>query len=332
MTSTAVSNEPERPALIGIDWGSSNLRAALLGASGALLDRRERPAGVFALADGEHASALYELCGDWIAQHRAPLLACGMIGSRQGLVEVPYVACPAAVSDLARGLGSASIGPDATTGGGQPSTLYIVPGVKTGSAARGWDVMRGEETQLMGLDAIDRAWLVLPGTHSKWMHCSPDGKLESFQTYMTGELFDLLTRHGSLARVMAAPRWSADAFAHGVTEARDEALENLLFHVRTAGLMERFQPSELSDYLSGLLIGSEIKAGIQRCPPRAAPASISVVGSAALTQRYVTAFAAFGLAAHEIPGDAVFRGLLAIARQAGLIDGVAATTPATTSL
>ncbi len=323
MASTSGSHEPERPALIGIDWGSSNLRAALLGSSGALLDRRERPAGVFALADGEHASALFELCGDWLEQHRVPLLACGMIGSRQGLVEVPYVACPADVSDLARGLGKTTLASKDGSAGRQPSTLFIVPGVQTGSANHGWDVMRGEETQLMGLDASDRALLVLPGTHSKWMRCSPDGRLESFQTYMTGELFELLTRHGSLARVMATPRWSATAFAHGVTQARDGALENLLFHVRTAGLMAQFEPSELSDYLSGLLIGTEIKAGLQRYAQRAVDASISVVGSAALTQRYAIAFEAFNLAAHEVTGDAVFRGLLSVARHAGLVDGTA---------
>ena len=122
-------------------------------------------------------------------------------------------------------------------------TLYIVPGLNTGSFATGWDVIRGEETQLFGVPAGAANLYVLPGTHSKWMNRSHSGQIESFQTYMTGELYELLRTHSSLGRVMAPAQWSADVFQQGVSEARNGALENLLFRVRTAGLMGRFQPA-----------------------------------------------------------------------------------------
>ncbi len=313
MTDVERADKAMTPALIGIDWGSSNLRVALLDSHGALLDRRESPAGVFTVTDGDFASVLWPLCVDWVTQHRVPLLACGMIGSRQGIVDVPYVPCPADVNDLARALGRAELRP------GSQYTLFIVPGLKTGSDAAGWDVVRGEETQLLGATVESGNLFVLPGTHSKWMTRGPGGRLESFQTYMTGELFDLLQRHSSLARVMSAPQWSPEAFGRGVSEAREGALENLLFRVRTAGLMERFPSSALADYLSGLLIGAEVKAGLRRFAATDTREPISVLGSAQLTQRYAIALASFGLPVRELAGDAVFSGLMSIARSAGLL-------------
>lgn len=314
------------PVLIAIDWGSSNLRVALLDAQGGLIDRRESPAGVFTVKDGNFASALFPLCSDWLAQRRVPLLACGMIGSRQGIADVPYVTCPANVDDLAQQLGRVELSPL----GGSPSdeavTLYIVPGLNTGSAIKGWDVIRGEETQLLGVPAGTANLYVLPGTHSKWMNLSHSGQIESFQTYMTGELYELLCTHSSLGHVMEPARWSADVFQQGVSEARNNALESLLFRVRTAGLMGRFQPHELPDYLSGLLIGAEVKAGLAQFAPVDTSQPIPLLGSAQLTQRYAIAFAQFGRATYEMPGDAVFNGLLSIARAAGLLDQAEAPT------
>ena len=302
------------PALIGIDWGSSNLRAALLDAQGVLIEHRESAEGVFTVQGGDFASVLWRLCGDWIAQHPVPLWACGMIGSRQGIVEVPYVACPAGVRELARALGHATLAPRE-----QPAaaavTLAIVPGLKCGSAAAGWDVLRGEETQCLGLAAAGPL-CVLPGTHSKWMLRRRDGQVDAFQTYMTGELFDLLHRQGSLARMMAPAQWSPDAFEQGVQEAHDDTLENLLFRVRTAGLMARFAADALPDYLSGLLIGAEVKAGLGRFGSSTGGEPITLVGTAPLTRRYAIAMTLFGRTAREHPGDAVFAGLAAIARAA----------------
>ncbi len=306
------------PVLIGIDWGSSNLRVALLDADGRLLDRRESAAGVFAIRDGSFAAALGALCGDWVNTHRVPLLACGMIGSRQGVVEAPYLSCPTGASDLAAALAQVRLQLPGEGRDEASATLFIIPGLKTGSHDAGWDVIRGEETQLLGAAAQPGSLFILPGTHSKWMLRSADGRIESFQTYLTGELFDLLCTHSTLARVMAPPSWSPRVFARGVDEARDGSLENLLFRVRTAGLMARFDADALPDYLSGLLIGSEVKAGLQRFR---APADqpIVVIGDDRLTTRYAAAIEAFGHTVTGRSGDAVFDGLLTIARAAGLV-------------
>ena len=314
-----------KPVLIGIDWGSSNLRVALLDAQGGLIDRRESPAGVFTIKDGNFATALLPLCSDWLAQRRVPLLACGMIGSRQGIADVPYVTCPANVDDLARQLGRVELFPLGGSASDEPVTLHIVPGLNTGSGAKGWDVIRGEETQLLGVPAGAANSYVLPGTHSKWMKRSQSGQIENFQTYMTGELYELLRTHSSLGRVMEPAQWSTDVFQQGVSEARSTALESLLFRVRTAGLMGRFQPHELPDYLSGLLIGAEVKAGLAQFAPINISQPIHLLGSAQLTQRYAVAFAQFGQTTNEMPGDAVFDGLLSIARAAKLVDLVEAS-------
>ncbi len=309
------------PVLIGIDWGSSMLRVALLDAQGVVLERRENAAGVFSVRNGEFAAALWPLCADWAAVFQLPMLACGMIGSRQGIVEVPYLRCPAELGDLAAALGRVDLPPQAAANLNSPQALFIVPGLTCGSQATGWDVMRGEETQFFGAPSGSGQVFVLPGTHSKWIRRGSDGKLESFQTYMTGELYELLQRHSSLAKVMATPQWSADAFRLGVAEARDHALEDLLFRVRTAGLMGRLAASALSDYLSGLLIGAEVKAGLRRFANPESGAPVSVLGSAQLTQRYAMTLDSFGIPAREIAADAVFAGLITIARSAGLIGG-----------
>ncbi len=308
-----------KPVLIGIDWGSSNLRVALLDAQGALLARRESAAGAFTVLDGDFARALWPLCGDWLAAQRLPLLACGMIGSRQGLADVPYLDCPAGTAELAQALYRATL----QLPSGAAEVMHIVPGLRCGSAAAGWDVMRGEETQIVGLPASAGALCLLPGTHAKWLWRGTDGRIEDFQTYMTGELFELLSRQGSLSRLMAPPQWSPEAFAQGVGEARDGVLPDLLFRVRSAGLMGDIADYALADYLSGLLIGAEIRAGLARFSAAGGQSSIPVLGSASLTRRYAMALAAFGLDASELPGDAVFGGLLAVARTAGLLAGAA---------
>jgi 2-dehydro-3-deoxygalactonokinase len=195
-----------------------------------------------------------------------------------------------------------------------------VPGLNTGSHAAGWDVLRGEETQLLGIADGAARLFVVPGTHSKWMNRGDNGQIEAFQTYMTGELFELLRNHSSLSRVMTAGLEAPEAFQQGVAEACADGLENVLFRVRTAGLMGRFQSHELADYLSGLLIGAEIKAGLSRFSPPDKRTPIPLLGSTQLTQRYAAAFAQFGPAVVEMPGDAVFNGLLRIARGAGLLD------------
>ena len=181
-------------SLLALDWGTSSARAYRLSAGGAVLDRREAPLGVMQVREGQHAAALVSLLGDW-AELRLPRIASGMIGSRQGWIEVPYVDCPADTAALVAGL--------RTTPGGE---MAIVPGLVHRDGDGVPDVLRGEETQIVGAvpEGDEGILAVLPGTHSKWVRVE-SGRIVSFATYMTGELFALLLQHSILGR-LAAPR------------------------------------------------------------------------------------------------------------------------------
>ncbi len=186
------------PALIGVDWGTTSARAYRIDAGGAVLETRAAPLGIQQVR-GDFAGALDALLGDW--RHESiPRLACGMIGSRQGWIEAPYVECPAAAASLARGIVET---PD--------RALTIVPGLVDRDDEGVPDVMRGEETQIVGAVAGDASptLAVLPGTHSKWA-IARDGAIASFATYMTGEVYAVLREHSILGR-MAGPnprRWT----------------------------------------------------------------------------------------------------------------------------
>jgi hypothetical protein len=163
----AEANVPEpgdRPRLIALDWGTSNLRASLLGEGGRVLDARSAAGGVMAVPERRFAEALLALCGDWIEAHHVPLIASGMIGSRQGWQEAPYLECPAGLADAAARLTRVKV--DSTLA--HDIVLHIVPGLHIVGPDGLDDVMRGEETQLWGAELAAGRCAVLPGTHSKW--------------------------------------------------------------------------------------------------------------------------------------------------------------------
>jgi len=271
--------------LIALDWGSTRLRAFLLGADGEVLETRQSNDGASALhgTDG-FAAALAALVGDWRAQQPGlKLLACGMVGSQHGWREAPYVRCPADAADLA---GQALQVDEA---------LRIVPGLVDDKG--GPDVMRGEETQIVGALALhpelgDDACLVLPGTHSKWARVR-QGRVTGFATHMTGELFALLRQHSVLARLMPADGSSPaspGAFLQGVDAAREDGgLAHQLFAVRALGLFKRLASEQLPDYLSGLLIGHEIASELKGEARR-----LALIGDPALCARYVQALRHLG--------------------------------------
>lgn len=306
-------------ALIGLDWGTTSLRVYRVGRDGAVLERREAARGILAVPGGDFAGALAEVAGDWLdAEPDAPVLASGMIGSRQGWREVAYADCPAGAEELARGLAEVA-GP-----GGRP--VRIVPGLLARDAGGVPDVMRGEETQILGELAAGGApsgRFVLPGTHSKWA-AAEDGRIVSFATYMTGEVFDVLRRHSILGRLMreGAPH-DPDAFRLGLDRARmvepaagGGRLLHDLFGARTLGLTGDLPEAGLASYLSGLLIGAEIAAasGAEVGEP------VTVIGSGALTALYLDALAHLGLAATAGAPDSAARGLLLLAGAAGLVE------------
>ncbi|MEO7150772.1 MAG: 2-dehydro-3-deoxygalactonokinase [Burkholderiaceae bacterium] len=296
--------------LIAIDWGTSNLRAALLAEGGRTLAERSAPGGVMAVPDGRYAQTLSDLCGDWIGSSRLPLLASGMIGSRQGWQEAAYVECPAALAPVAAQLTRIPLDAGAA--------LHIVPGLRCTGADGQTDVMRGEETQLWGAGLAAGAVCVLPGTHAKWAWMGDAGRVETFRTYLTGELYALLTQHGILGRLMTFGQARPQAFDAGVRLGLAEHANatHVIFAARTAGLMGRVEPAGLPDFLSGILIGIEIGSATRDH----APARVTLLGDDALVARYETALRLAGIAPVRAPADATARGLWRVAVAAGLVD------------
>ncbi len=302
-----------RPLLIALDWGTTQLRAALLGTGGRVLEQRGGGAGVMAVAAGAFEAELRRLCGDWIDRHAVPLLASGMVGSRQGWVEAPYRACPARLADVA-----AALTPVPLAGG---ATLHVVPGLLATGPDGEADVLRGEETQVWGAGLPAGAVAVLPGTHSKWLWCGADDSITGFQTWMTGELFALLSRHSILGRLMEPGPHDAGAFADGVAQglADPARLTHRLFGVRSGVLTGRRPGTAASDHLSGLLIGAEI-AGACR---QGAPATVTLIGDDDLVRRYTAALAQAGIGARPARPDATPQGQWAVACAAGLVQETA---------
>jgi len=299
-------------ALVAIDWGTSAARAWCLDDSGSILAHRSVPLGVRHVRDGNFGGALAKLVDD-MPIGLAPRIACGMIGSRQGWLEVPYVDCPASLTALSDHLASISI-----------ESLSIVPGVATRDAAGVPDVMRGEETQLLGAVAPDETGVlaVLPGTHSKWARVE-HGRIVDFTTFMTGELYAVLIDHSMLGRLAGHEpgRFSRDAFSRGVARGLNEGeLAHDLFGARTLALAGALVSDEVADWLSGLLIGREIRAA-RDWALRAGidPSLVRIIGSDTLTERYEVALGDAGVLAQRASHDAAALGLWRVASRARLV-------------
>jgi 2-dehydro-3-deoxygalactonokinase len=302
----------QRPQLIGLDWGTSSLRAYLLGDSGVCLDQASGAFGILNVAAAAFDAVYLRLCAGWQRDHGLlPVVASGMIGSRQGWLEAPYVPCPATPAQIAAGL--------ARLRASDGARIHFVPGLSCRDALGMPDVMRGEETQLLGaIETGGDALWVLPGTHSKWVH-SASGTIARFATYMTGELYALLCAHSILGRLMpGAASPDPAAFEHGVRYGLSAGadLTRKLFSVRSLGLFGEIPSTGLADYLSGLLLGAEIRDALSASPSAAA---IGLIGEPGLCEHYRIALALAGLRAHAVPADATPRGLWRVAVHAGLV-------------
>lgn len=320
-----------QPALIGLDWGTSSLRGYLFAGDGGVIEAVTQPWGIQHLPAGGFPAAFRGLVGAWRQQWPdLPVLAAGMVGSRQGWREVPYVDCPADVGRIARGL----LAFDSEAG-----RIYLVPGVIERGPLP--NVLRGEETQVVGALARGRAFaadslVVLPGTHAKWVQVR-DGRIIGFETFMTGELFAVLREHSLLGRpareaaaaaIDAAAREAA--FARGLAVARDSGpagIAGRLFTTRSLYLTGELPPAATLDYLSGLLVGEEIRsasAGHRTASQEVGPGGgplppIVLIGEPLLCERYREAFAAFGVTEVDVVGDSAAAGLWQVAREAGLV-------------
>jgi len=330
---------PHPTHLIALDWGTSSLRAYRLGAHGQTLELRALPCGVMQLpqtgGDGESGfeAAFEQACGDWLrAAPGTPVIAAGMVGSRQGWREVPYLEVPIAVDRIGGSL--------STLRNRHGQLIHLVPGLIENSMLP--NVMRGEETQVVGVlntlagngtsEAFDQDILIgLPGTHSKWVQIRRSGtqsQLAHFDTFMTGEVFAALSGHTILGRGMQADGGDAEAgqraFERGAlvaqTAAGQAGVLSTIFSTRTLGLTGVLDGAGQREYLSGLLIGHEIAAlqGMLHSQGRQ-PSQVMLVGEAGLCARYTQVLHAHGFGAVEVVAEATERGLWQLALTAGLL-------------
>jgi len=286
-------------ALIGVDWGLSQLRAYRIAADGRTLESRSSDRGLTSIRNGDFDGVLATVLSGWRESHRdgPPILLCGMIGSRQGWKEAPYAPCPMRLEAVR----SCMVAVESRFG-----DVRIVGGARTKDDRGNDDIMRGEETQMFGLPEAQGARIAIaPGTHSKWVRL--DGSaIVDFRTYMTGEMFALLKKHSTLGWMI--PQSGDDlfdgaAFEEGVRDA--EAAPDLLhglFNVRTSAIFHPDKTSSLSSYLSGFLIGHEISGG--RALAENKP--IILVGTSRLATLYRNALSILGMGRAEMAdADAV---------------------------
>jgi 2-dehydro-3-deoxygalactonokinase len=276
-----------------LDWGTTNFRAFAMSKNGNLIDRVEHKLGLLQVKEGRFADELYTVLQDWLGTfEHLPIFMAGMVGSAQGWVNVPYVTTPVKLENLAKSTYQFTLpwGAEAT----------IIPGVSHRDESGNYDVMRGEEVQLLGLlELTGRSTVesVFPGTHCKHVELK-ENTLISFKTFMTGELFSALSDHTILGRGLPEQHSSNLAFERGVLESETGRLTNQLFKVRTHRLFGIVDDSEIFDYLSGLLIGNEVRElNMQH---------IYIIGSQSLCERYSRVCQLLDKTSEHISGDDSF--------------------------
>lgn len=281
--------------LIALDWGTTRARAFLISGAGEVLERRSADQGIQSVPAGGFPAAFEAIAGDLRkAAPDAGIVLAGMVGSRNGWIEAHYVACPASPDEIA------DAGMKVTLTDGSPAT--ILPGLSCDEGA--FDVMRGEETLIVGL-GLDDGIACLPGTHSKWARVE-GGRIIRFASFMTGEIYGLLRQHSILSRLAEEP--SDEDVARGVAaglaaSARPGGLLNTAFASRSEVLAGRMPGGAVGPYLSALLVGHEV-AGAQALLGRSD--TVHLVAEGVLAQSYGAALAAAGIEARVTTPEAAF--------------------------
>ena len=265
---------------IAVDWGTSSLRAWAMNAEGQDLDTASSDQGMGQLLPTEFEAALCALIAPWLEDNiQTNVIACGMVGARQGWIEAPYE--PAPCKPLSTMTKASTNDPRLN--------VQIIAGV---SQAQPADVMRGEETQIAGFQKLNPSWdgvICLPGTHTKWVQMSA-GEIVSFQTFMTGEIFALLSTTSVLRHSVSSDAWDQATFDQAVDEAisRPEAIAARLFGLRAESLLNNMPASFAKSRLSGLLIGAELAAS----KPYWLGQPLAIIGPKSMSEGYATALAA----------------------------------------
>ncbi len=284
---------------IVVDWGTSNFRAYRFAANGAVAETRQAAAGILTVADRAFEAVLHREIGDWISAD-AEIFLSGMITSRNGWIETPYIETPATLAALAGGAVARRLDDGAL--------LRFLPGVCQRAPTP--DVMRGEEIQVFGaIEPGGSGTLVHPGTHCKWVRVEK-GALVGFRTFFTGEMFAVLRTHSILGRLIPEgdrPFHEA-AFAAGVRQAASPGSAGFLndvFTARSGALLGAFPPEEIADRLSGLIIGREVLSGLALGWTAEPPL---LFGDENLCARYRLAFDLLGRSTRSGGEDATIEG------------------------
>jgi 2-dehydro-3-deoxygalactonokinase len=287
--------------MIGIDWGTTSFRAFRMAPDGTIRDRRVGLRGIVNVPDNRFADTLREEIGPWLATGEDHVLLSGMIGSRQGWKEAPYLPCPAGAPEIAAALVDIEF---------DWAQVKLVPGLSATDESGVAEVMRGEETQVLGvLEAMGGGGLAcLPGTHSKWARVE-DGRIISFTTHMTGETFGALRGHTILGRMMHDGPSNGAPFEAGVRRSGDPGgLLHHIFGARAQVLAGQLAETDAAAYLSGILIGHEVRAALAGMRE----VVVHVIGTPELTDLYARAISAFGGFPERHDGEAAARGLALI--------------------
>lgn len=274
---------------IAVDWGTTNRRAYRIGGDSRNMDEFEDGRGILSVPRDGFGAAVREVrdrLGD------LPMLLAGMVGSNRGWVEAPYVSCPAGLEDLARG----AVSPEERT--------IVVPGVSHSDGRS--DVMRGEEVQLLGAvasGAIPPDCLVChPGTHNKWVRMT-GGRIHAFRTVMTGEIFNLLRDRSILSDLLGGNTETGEVFFDAVRRTLSgSAVTASLFEARAAFLLGRLDKSDAASFVSGLLIGEDVRVGLSENRDK----RVIAMGRPELTRLYAAALELAGVEVAEIDGEDAF--------------------------
>lgn len=277
---------------VAVDWGTSNFRAWVFGAEGELIKLVTSDKGMGSLAPDMFENALLDAIGDYLGEGPTPVICCGMVGAKQGWSEAPYaqVPCvPASVETAIR-----------VHANDRRLDVYILSGVSQVSPA---DVMRGEETQIAGFLSENPDFdgiLCLPGTHTKWAHISA-GEIVSFRTFMTGEMFALLSNHSVLRHSVQDKGWEDIEFENAISDtmSQPQLLAARLFGLRAEGLLKDLSNTAAKSRLSGMLIGLEL-AGSR---PYWLGQNIAIIGDPNLSALYAAALRSQDVPAELAGGD-----------------------------
>ena len=284
-------------AWIAVDWGTSSLRVWVMAKDGSILQAMSSEQGMKTLSSKDYEGVLLSLCEEWLPSNvSTPIIVCGMAGSREGWRQAAYLNTPLALS-----LHGKSIVVETED---ERLSVFIIPGLMQEEPA---EVMRGEETQVLGFLSHHPDFegiVLLPGTHSKCVTIK-NNRIEKFSTYMTGELFAILSEHSILSQSVETLEWSESDFELGVKQSLQNpvGLTNHLFSLRAESLLKQTQPKELKARLSGQLIGLELASITSNSLEALESTGVAIIGATKVAKLYQHALNLIGINSDVMPSE-----------------------------